>query len=484
MAVPEHPIEAGAEIARDREAEPGAPAQAESYAAQLRDFLEHTNDAVHASDAEHRIVFVNRRWTETFGWTREEAAGLTIFDIVHPDFREVSRSNVAVLATLPDLAPQTVERAMITRAGATLLAEGTVSARFVDGRFAGTRAFFRDVTARRRDEEQLRRSRDELAAANAALAAANAALAAAGQSKDDFLANMSHELRTPLNAVMGLSEALEERVYGPLTDAQLAPVRRIGESGRHLLEVISEILDFSKAEAGKLTLDVDSVVVEDLCRTALRLVQEPARKKRLRLAMRLEDGFVAVQGDGRRLRQVVVNLLSNAVKFTPEGGSIGIDASADEDLGVARLTVWDTGIGIAREQVGRIFEPFVQLDSRLSRQHAGTGLGLSLVARLVALHGGNIEVESEPGKGSRFTVVLRIEGGPARLSALPVEPASAPRRRPRRRARGRAGPSCWPRTTRPTSRRWPTTCAASPSRSSWRGTGGRRWRARGRRCPI
>jgi len=240
----------------------------------------------------------------------------------------------------------------------------------------------------------------------AELSSANAALARASHLKDEFLASMSHELRTPLNAILGLSEALQEEVYGPLNEHQLKSLGTIEESGRHLLALINDILDVSKIEAGKVELDIAPVLVEPVCRASLELIKQSAHKKHLRTSFSIDDVLTAIQADERRLKQILVNLLSNAVKFTPEEGEIGLEAVGDRERGVAHFTVWDTGVGIPQEDMARLFQPFVQLDSSLSREYTGTGLGLALVQGLAELHGGGVSLESEVGKGSRFTVSL------------------------------------------------------------------------------
>jgi CheY-like chemotaxis protein/nitrogen-specific signal transduction histidine kinase len=233
-----------------------------------------------------------------------------------------------------------------------------------------------------------------------------AQLAQASRLKDEFLASMSHELRTPLNAILGLSEALQEQVYGPLNDKQLKTLNIIEESGRHLLALINDILDVSKIEAGKLTLQEEWISVEEICQASLRLIRQAAQKKMLKIAYTLDKEVNTIYADQRRLKQILVNLLSNAVKFTPNGETIGLEVKHDPINQATLFNVWDTGIGIAPEDINRLFQPFVQIDSSLARQHSGTGLGLALVRRLTELHGGQVWLESQPGQGSRFTVSL------------------------------------------------------------------------------
>ncbi|MCA9918972.1 MAG: response regulator [Anaerolineales bacterium] len=265
-----------------------------------------------------------------------------------------------------------------------------------------------EISERKRAESALEAERAQLARRveerTADLRTANAELARAARMKDEFLASVSHELRTPLNAVLGISEALQEGVFGEMNEKQISSLRSIEESGRHLLELINDILDLSKVEAGKLELELAPMPVEAVCQASLRMVKQNAHKKRLRIHSSFDSGVTTVVADERRVKQVLVNLLSNAVKFTPEGGEIGLDVVGDEEAHAVKFTVWDTGIGIADEHMEQLFRPFVQLDSRLSREYAGTGLGLSLVLRMMELHGGSVAVHSEVGQGSRFTV--------------------------------------------------------------------------------
>jgi CheY-like chemotaxis protein len=181
----------------------------------------------------------------------------------------------------------------------------------------------------------------------------------------------------------------------------------INSSGKHLLNLINDVLDFSTVEAGQFSLDCVTLDVAELCRDSLALIEPIAQQKQLRLSFSPDENVTTIQGDPRRLKQVLVNLLSNAVKFTPKGGgSVGLEVRGDADMGTVNFTVWDTGIGIAAADIERIFQPFVQLDSGISRAYEGTGLGLALVYYLVEMHGGAIFVTSALREGSRFTVSL------------------------------------------------------------------------------
>jgi CheY-like chemotaxis protein len=240
----------------------------------------------------------------------------------------------------------------------------------------------------------------------AELSAANVALAKAAHAKDEFLASMSHELRTPLNAILGLSEVLQEQVFGPLNDKQAKYLQTIEESGHHLLALITDILDLAKIEAGKVELEIGPVAIDSVCHASLQFIKQAALKKQLKVSSTVDQQITLLQADERRLKQILVNLLSNAVKFTPAGGQVGLQVVGDAERRRVDFTVWDTGIGIAPEDVKRLFQPFVQLDSSLSRQYTGAGLGLALVRQLTDLHGGSVSVESQVGQGSRFTVSL------------------------------------------------------------------------------
>jgi PAS domain S-box-containing protein len=229
-----------------------------------------------------------------------------------------------------------------------------------------------------------------------------ASIQAASRAKTRFLANVSHELRTPLSGILGVSQALLQGVYGELTPKQAARLGNVHESGQHLLRLINDLLDLARVEEDRLVLDVQPVAVADLCKAAVQMIQPVAEAKTIRVELKPGTGPAVIEGDERRLRQILLNLLSNAVKFTPEGGRIGLATNGDAN-GV-EFTVWDTGIGIAKERQPLLFQPFSQVDDDLARRYQGSGLGLALVKRLTELHGGWVAVESELGRGSRFHV--------------------------------------------------------------------------------
>ena len=226
----------------------------------------------------------------------------------------------------------------------------------------------------------------------------------ANQHKSEFLANMSHELRTPLNAIIGFSEVLLERLFGELNDKQDDYLKDIHSSGRHLLNLINDILDLSKVEAGRMELEPATFDLPTAIGNAMALIRERAQKHAIALDVHIEPGLASVVADERKLKQILLNLLSNAVKFTPDDGRIEVRARCvGDDLEIA---VEDTGIGIAASDHEAVFEEFRQVGRQYTSKHEGTGLGLALTRRFVELHGGTIRVDSEPGKGSVFTFVL------------------------------------------------------------------------------
>jgi CheY-like chemotaxis protein/anti-sigma regulatory factor (Ser/Thr protein kinase) len=215
---------------------------------------------------------------------------------------------------------------------------------------------------------------------------------------------MSHELRTPLNAIIGFSEVLLERLFGELNEKQEEYLRDILDSGRHLLSLINDILDLSKVEAGRMELEVGRFSLPEALENGLTMVRERASRHGIALGLEVDAALDVVEADERKVKQVVFNLLANAVKFTPDGGRVGIAAGLNGDD--VRITVWDTGIGIAPADQARIFEEFQQVSGPDRQGSEGTGLGLALAKRFVELHGGRLMVESAVGQGSRFTFTL------------------------------------------------------------------------------
>ena len=377
-----------------------------------RMLVETMSDGFTIVDEKDTITFANDQFCKMLGYQRDEVVGRT-----PPDFMD--HTDGAAYHEFTDRTRQgrvaSYQLEYIRRNRRKVPA--IVSPKSIldsSGRYRGSFAVVTDITALKEAETKLKGERASLARKVAErtseLSAANAELTRANRLKDEFLASMSHELRTPLSNILGMAEALEEGVYGGLSERQMKSMRGIEQSGRHLLALINDILDVSKVEAGKLELQIGQVNVESLCQASLALTRQEAQKKRLRMSLSLDSSVATIAADERRLKQVLVNLLNNAVKFTPEGGEIGLECVGDTSAHMVRFTVWDSGVGIDADDLPNLFNPFVQLDSGLSRQHAGTGLGLALVRRLTELHGGGVTVDSRPGGGSRFSVALPLEG--------------------------------------------------------------------------
>ncbi|MCT0206895.1 ATP-binding protein [Synechococcus sp. CS-1332] len=251
--------------------------------------------------------------------------------------------------------------------------------------------------------------------AEANLLRTNEELARSTRLKDQFLANMSHELRTPLNGILGMAESMQENIYGEISPMQRQALGEIESSGAHLLDLINDVLDITKIEAGKLEVELKPVAISALCRSCIKTIQPMAQAKSITLSADIQPGLSVCLLDQRLIRQVLINLLSNAVKFTPEAGTVRLQArmvptkQADPLQGTLYISVLDSGIGIDAKDHHQIFKPFVQVQSGLNRQFAGTGLGLSIVKRILQAHGGDIALESAVGKGSCFSIQLPVQ---------------------------------------------------------------------------
>jgi PAS domain S-box-containing protein len=258
----------------------------------------------------------------------------------------------------------------------------------------------RDVGERIRYQEELQRAKEQADAANRA--------------KSEFLGMMSHELRTPLNAVIGFTELMKEEVMGPIDNPHYRSyIADIHFSSTHLLNLINDILDVTKAEAGKLELQEDAFDLRQLIETVVRVSGPPIEKAGLAVGIDFPADLPLLRADERKVRQVFFNLIGNAVKFTPAGGRIKIIGRFDEASGIA-ITVKDTGIGIAPENLARVLEPFVQIGSPVRRDHAGTGLGLPAAKRIMELHQGTLSLQSTLGVGTEATVIFPPERAVAR----------------------------------------------------------------------
>jgi signal transduction histidine kinase len=297
-----------------------------------------------------------------------------------------------------------------TEFGAGLMITLLLSAYLISSRGRAERLAL--LTENLRQEIAVRRSAEETAQA-------------ASQAKSDFLANMSHELRTPLNAIIGFSELMCKELFGPINNRRYVEYANdIQESAKHLLMVINEVLDFSRAEAGALSLNESEIDPEQVIHSARRIVEERATVAGLTLETAVAEGLPNLRADEHMLKQMLINLLWNAIKFTPEGGRISILAERGAG-GTLLIEIADTGIGMAADEIPIALKPFRQLDSSLTRKYGGTGLGLPLVKSRIELHGGSLAIASAPGVGTTVTLSFPaarvIPRSPvASVSALPA----------------------------------------------------------------
>ncbi len=365
----------------------------------FRVLLEMAPDAMVILNDAGEITLVNAQTEHLFGFPRERLLGRSIemllperFRAGHPGARGRFIDAVRARASGPSR-----ELYGLRADGTEFPIEVTASPIESEEGFVVASAI-RDVTERRRIEQALLEKNMELESANLA--------------KDRFLASMSHELRTPLNAIIGFSELLNDEVVGDLDPEQKGLVTDILASSEHLLSLINDILDLSKIEAGKMTLNLEPIDVDALMQGSVMVVRERALEHGVHVSVDVQRGLGRLWGDARKLKQILYNLLSNAVKFTPNGGEIRAAARRVDGKGVPmmqfpqylELKITDTGIGIPPSAIPRLFQPFTQADDSLSRRYEGTGLGLAMVKKLTQLHGGDVGVESAVDRGSTFTV--------------------------------------------------------------------------------
>ena len=363
--------------------------------ARFRDFSEPASDWNWETGPDHKFTYVSER-IQSFGDDPKNILGKTRWEISSV-FDDNSEKWLAHRALLDQHDPFRDFVYPVTRSSKQVKYNSVSGKPFFDdaGTFLGYRGSTRDVTELVRAEENLRQAMAEAEAASAA--------------KSQFLANMSHELRTPLNAIIGFSEITMRELFGPLgSDRYRGYMRDINESANLLLELITDILDFSKADSGMLDIEEQPVNLVDDIKWTLRIQAERAERRQVTLVENLPDDLPYLRGDRRRLRQVLLNLVSNAIKFTEAGGRITLGVACEEEGGIV-VSVEDTGIGIAEEDLARVLEPFVQLNRPQSLAHEGTGLGLPLCKQLVEFNGGTLHIESELGQGTRVTMRFPAE---------------------------------------------------------------------------
>ncbi|QLC48814.1 PAS domain S-box protein [Methanolobus zinderi] len=331
------------------------------------------------------LVDVNPAASRITGYSREEILNMSLSDFLMPFNRE---QYIQLFRSLNEKGDLSGEFPFVNRDDDIIYMEVN-AVRIPGNRFL---AICMDVTEKKKAEDKILQAK---------IAAENA-----NRTKSEFLANMSHELRTPLNSIIGFSDVLLNEVAGEVNEQQYRYLNHISQSGRHLLNIINEILDISKIESGKITLHREKVSLPEVYEEVYSNLKYLADNKNIEIDVSTNSYTSCVYADRAKLKQILYNLVGNAIKFTENGGNIRIDTENGDKF--VRISVTDTGIGINREDMKKLFTPFVQLDSSKSRRYEGTGLGLALSRELVELHEGNIWAESEPGKGSTFTFTLPV----------------------------------------------------------------------------
>jgi PAS domain S-box-containing protein len=364
--------------------------------------IESSTDGIAISD-KSQLLYINRSYAEMFGYSVSELQGKSALCLYSPE--QITHFQTEVSPALSTNGQWRGEAIGVRKNGETFDQELSLSL-LPNGQMI---CVSRDITIQKAALRERQRQEEELQQVNKRLDLTNQELLHATRLKDEFLATMSHELRTPLNAIIGMSEGLQEEVFGALNEDQLKWVAMTESSGRHLLSLINDILDVSKIAAGKLELDIAPVDLISLCNSSLDFIKQQAAGKQIKIQFDTLVNITTINVDERRIRQVLINLLSNAIKFTPVDGNVDLRVSFEpQENGDKYLCfeVIDTGIGITPEDQSKLFQPFIQIDSKFNRQYTGTGLGLAIVKQVVELHGGTVGLRSQVGEGSCFTVNL------------------------------------------------------------------------------
>ena len=366
-------------------------AKLEQQSALLQSTLDHMGEGLSVFDRDNRLLAWNDRFVTLLGLPPGVDYGTRMEDIMRLQARRGDFGAVDI-----ELEIRTrLDR--LRREDTLTLERTTLSGRVLEIRrrrmpYGGFVTLYSDITERKRVEQEMSDARNQAEVAN--------------RSKSEFLANMSHELRTPLNAIIGFSDILRSEKFGSIGNAKyLEYVRDIHTSGVHLLDLINDVLDMSKIEAGKLELYEEEVAVPDLVSACFAMVSERARERRIRIAADLGAQSAQIWADQRAVKQIVLNLLSNAVKFSHDGGTVTIASGLDAGGGLF-ISVSDHGIGMTPDQIERARQPFGQAHAATTRTYGGTGLGLPITQRLIELHDGELRIDSVPGEGTRVSVIF------------------------------------------------------------------------------
>jgi PAS domain S-box-containing protein len=346
----------------------------------FRTIFDKANDGIYLIDLHGRFIDVNAMACKQTGYSRDELLQMTYKDMGFPEIDYKKQ-----VKELYKKGYTSFESASILKDGST--AYGQIRSQIIQ--YGGKTAILsiaRDITERKKAEEAILEAKIEAESANRA--------------KSEFLANMSHELRTPLNSIIGFSDILDGENFGTLNETQKHYLSNIHKSGKYLLEIINDILDISKIEAKEMKLYIEQFAVSDVIKDVQSLMIPLAAKKNINFVCDIDIEKPTIKADMIKFKQILYNLVNNAIKFTDQGGSVTIGGKISEDF--VHISVKDSGIGISPEDQDKLFNPFFQADSSITREYGGTGLGLAIVKKFVEMHGGEVWVESELGKGSTF----------------------------------------------------------------------------------
>lgn len=366
-----------------------------------RDLFENATDLVQIVAPNGQVLYANPAWMETLGYNSSDIDSLTIFTIVHPE--RLPCLTEAFRKALVGEKFDKIELDFVTKSGKRITVDGSLSCLMLDGKPKSVRGIFRDVTQSKFLENQLRHKNEELQGQYRAVQESS-------RLKSEFLANMSHELRTPLNAIIGFAEMILDERVGQVTAEQRTCLDDVLSSATHLLQLINDVLDLSKVESGKMEFHPEPVNLCKLIAEVRDVLRSLAAQKNIRIDTDINPEIHEVIVDPSRLKQVLYNYLSNALKFTPDGGRVTIRVKP-HGTAAFKIDVEDTGIGIAPEDIEKLFTEFHQVDAGTSKRYQGTGLGLALTKRIIEAQGGNVKVESTLGKGSVFGAIFPQKDG-------------------------------------------------------------------------
>ncbi len=391
----------------------------------LKTYLESAPDGVYLNDLKGTFLYGNKKAEKLTGYKREELVGKSFLKLNLLPKKHLAKAGKLLVLNVMGRPTGPDEFELIRKDGSHIWVEITTTPIEQEGKVVVI-GFVRDVTERKWAEQEIQAKNEQLNAQNEELQSQSEELItqqqelmektreleAVSRAKSEFLSSMSHELRTPLNSVIGFSELMLDGIPGEINDEQKQCLSDIWNSGQHLLNLINAVLDLSKVEAGKMKLKLENLSLADTIEDIARTVKPMLDENRHKLAVSMEEGLPQVRADKSRLRQIFLNLLSNAIKFTPPGGKLAIDTSREGDW--CQVSVIDSGIGIKKDDQEHIFEAFTQAEALPDRQKEGTGLGLALTKQFVEAIGGRIWLESQYGKGSKFTFTLPLarEGEP------------------------------------------------------------------------